>query len=159
MVKCKQLSSQGSHFSTVYSITSYFGAFVLGLCLTSVLGSYIQDMQNQLTSFLEKNTTLFMKELWTMLISAQEAEDGVPLQLIRQKEQEVSCQEDISLSPILCAKAKPCTGFIQWCCDQEAQRKVRRGVPAPFTCSHGSTATSYHHLPVVYRLSLAFPGG
>eukprot|EP00238_Polyblepharides_amylifera_P007435 CAMPEP_0196587410 /NCGR_PEP_ID=MMETSP1081-20130531/57393_1 /TAXON_ID=36882 /ORGANISM="Pyramimonas amylifera, Strain CCMP720" /LENGTH=534 /DNA_ID=CAMNT_0041909593 /DNA_START=92 /DNA_END=1696 /DNA_ORIENTATION=+ len=64
--------------------------------LIGMIYSYLEDtqidpkvMMVNLTSFLEKNASLFMKELWAMLVSAQESEDGVPMQLIRAKEEEI----------------------------------------------------------------------
>jgi len=65
--------------------------------LIGMIVSYLEDtgmhpkqMMTELLSFLEKNTSLFMKELWSLLISAQQSDDGVPLQLVRAKEEEVS---------------------------------------------------------------------
>ena len=64
--------------------------------LIGMIISYLEDtavhpkqMMHNLMSFLEKNTSLFMKELWGLLISAQQSDDGVPLQLVRAKQEEV----------------------------------------------------------------------
>jgi GAF domain-containing protein len=49
-------------------------------------------------SFLEKNTSLFMKELWALLVSAQQSDDGVPLQLVRAKQEEVRATHHLPAS-------------------------------------------------------------
>ncbi|XP_059660797.1 uncharacterized protein LOC132307136 isoform X2 [Cornus florida] len=47
-----------------------------------------KEVQIQLTGFMEKNTGKFMKELWTLLLSAQKNASGVPQQLLDAKEEE-----------------------------------------------------------------------
>ncbi|XP_039163715.1 serine/arginine repetitive matrix protein 1-like [Eucalyptus grandis] len=47
-----------------------------------------KEVQIQLTGFMEKNTGKFMKELWTLLISAQKNASGVPQQFLDAKEEE-----------------------------------------------------------------------
>lgn len=47
-----------------------------------------KQMQVFLMGFLEKNTSLFMKELWQLLLSAQSRPDGIPIQFIEEKERE-----------------------------------------------------------------------
>lgn len=48
-----------------------------------------KEVQIQLTGFMEKNTVKFMKELWTLLISAQKNASGVPQQFLDAKEEEI----------------------------------------------------------------------
>ncbi|KAK9727195.1 hypothetical protein RND81_05G264600 [Saponaria officinalis] len=45
-------------------------------------------VQIQLTGFMEKNTSKFMKELWALLLSAQNNASGVPQQFLDAKEEE-----------------------------------------------------------------------
>ncbi|KAL5991782.1 hypothetical protein ACLOJK_012693 [Asimina triloba] len=47
-----------------------------------------KQVQIQLTGFMEKNTGKFMKELWTLLLSAQKNVSGVPQQFLDAKEEE-----------------------------------------------------------------------
>uniref|UniRef100_A0A5B7AWF0 Putative Splicing factor PWI domain-containing protein isoform 2 n=1 Tax=Davidia involucrata TaxID=16924 RepID=A0A5B7AWF0_DAVIN len=47
-----------------------------------------KEVQITLTGFMEKNTGKFMKELWTLLLSAQKNASGVPQQLLDAKEEE-----------------------------------------------------------------------
>ena len=48
-----------------------------------------KETQIQLTGFMEKNTGKFMKELWTLLLSAQKNASGVPQQFLDAKEEEL----------------------------------------------------------------------
>jgi hypothetical protein len=48
-----------------------------------------KEMQINLTPVLEKNAAVFMKELWEMLLDAQEKVGGVPSILIQQKRDEI----------------------------------------------------------------------
>lgn len=48
-----------------------------------------KEVQIQLTGFMEKNTVKFMKELWTLLLSAQKNASGVPQQFLDAKEEEI----------------------------------------------------------------------
>ncbi|KAL1323871.1 hypothetical protein AAHE18_13G047800 [Arachis hypogaea] len=48
-----------------------------------------KEIQIQLTGFMEKNTGKFMKELWTLLLSAQKNASGVPQQFLDAKEEEL----------------------------------------------------------------------
>lgn len=45
-------------------------------------------VQIQLTGFMERNTGKFMKELWSLLLSAQKNVSGVPQQFLDAKEEE-----------------------------------------------------------------------
>ncbi|XP_024386347.1 uncharacterized protein [Physcomitrium patens] len=47
-----------------------------------------KHVQIQLTGFMEKNTGKFMKELWSLLISAQSNVSGIPQQFLDQKAEE-----------------------------------------------------------------------
>jgi hypothetical protein len=48
-----------------------------------------KKIQIQLTGFMEKNTVKFMKELWGLLLSAQQNASGVPQQFLDEKEAEI----------------------------------------------------------------------
>ncbi|CAI0393340.1 unnamed protein product [Linum tenue] len=60
--------------------------FIYGLLDTKAVNG--KAVQIQLTGFMEKNTGKFMKELWSLLISAQKNASGVPQQLLDAKEEE-----------------------------------------------------------------------
>ncbi|XP_020593813.1 serine/arginine repetitive matrix protein 1 [Phalaenopsis equestris] len=60
--------------------------FVYGLLDGKVVDG--KKIQIQLTGFMEKNTGKFMKELWTLLLSAQNNVSGVPQQFLDAKEEE-----------------------------------------------------------------------
>ncbi|WCJ20466.1 Serine/arginine repetitive matrix protein 1 [Euphorbia peplus] len=60
--------------------------FIYGLLDTKEVNG--KEVQIQLTGFMEKNTGKFMKELWTLLLSAQKNESGVPQQFLDAKEEE-----------------------------------------------------------------------
>lgn len=45
-----------------------------------------KEIQISLTGFMEKNTGKFMKELWTLLLSAQNNSSGVPQQFLDARE-------------------------------------------------------------------------
>ncbi|KAJ7947601.1 Serine/arginine repetitive matrix protein 1 [Quillaja saponaria] len=48
-----------------------------------------KEIQIQITGFMERNTGKFMKELWTLLLSAQKNASGVPQQFLDAKEEEL----------------------------------------------------------------------
>ena len=48
-----------------------------------------KQMQIYLMGFLEKHTTTFMRDLWTLLISAQENELGIPVVFLERKKEEI----------------------------------------------------------------------
>ncbi|KAJ8550795.1 hypothetical protein K7X08_000165 [Anisodus acutangulus] len=48
-----------------------------------------KEVQISLTGFMERNTGKFMKELWVLLLSAQNNASGVPLQFLEAKEEEM----------------------------------------------------------------------
>jgi len=48
-----------------------------------------KQIQINLTGFLEKNTSLFMKELWTLLASAQQTKGGVPQQFLDEEAERI----------------------------------------------------------------------
>lgn len=56
----------------------------------------IKSLQIQLTGFLEKDTALFCKELWKLLLSAQASPQGVPKELLEAKKLELM-QEKVNL--------------------------------------------------------------
>nr|ABW81077.1 Prp9 [Tarenaya spinosa] len=60
--------------------------FIYGLLDGKVVNG--KEIQISLTGFMEKNTTKFMKELWTLLLSAQKNASGVPQQFLDAKEAE-----------------------------------------------------------------------
>lgn len=49
----------------------------------------IKEIQLNLNGFLEKNTGKFCKELWELLVAAQDDKDGIPPQLIQMKKEEM----------------------------------------------------------------------
>eukprot|EP01029_Cantina_marsupialis_P031745 TRINITY_DN921_c0_g1_i2.p1 TRINITY_DN921_c0_g1~~TRINITY_DN921_c0_g1_i2.p1 ORF type:complete len:223 (+),score=60.30 TRINITY_DN921_c0_g1_i2:86-670(+) len=53
-----------------------------------------KDMQLELLEFLDKKTPEFMKELWSLLVSAQEQESGIPLQFVQDRMKELSKNQD-----------------------------------------------------------------
>ncbi|KAK1357223.1 Serine/arginine repetitive matrix protein 1 [Heracleum sosnowskyi] len=61
--------------------------FICGLLEGKVVNG--KEIQIQLTGFMEKNTGKFMKELWTLLLSAEKNVSGVPQQFLDAKEEEV----------------------------------------------------------------------
>lgn len=52
----------------------------------------------ELQPFLEKNTSLFMKELWALLNSASQNESGVPQQLLDAKAEELRIKRERELA-------------------------------------------------------------
>ncbi|KAI9138250.1 PWI domain-containing protein [Paraphysoderma sedebokerense] len=48
-----------------------------------------KDMQINLTGFLENNTASFVKELWNLLLSAQETVGGIPKEFLEKKKEEL----------------------------------------------------------------------
>ncbi|XP_043700832.1 serine/arginine repetitive matrix protein 1-like isoform X10 [Telopea speciosissima] len=48
-----------------------------------------KEVQIQLTGFMEKNTGKFMKELWTLLLSAQNNASGIPQQILDATDEEL----------------------------------------------------------------------
>jgi len=56
-----------------------------------------KHVQIQLTGFMEKNTGKFMKELWSLLISAQSNVSGIPQQFLDQKAEETRLKKVMSL--------------------------------------------------------------
>ncbi|PKI32715.1 hypothetical protein CRG98_046889 [Punica granatum] len=55
-----------------------------------------KEVQISLTGFMEKNTGKFMKELWTLLLSAQKNSSGVPQQFLDAKEEETRKKKEES---------------------------------------------------------------
>jgi serine/arginine repetitive matrix protein 1 len=50
-------------------------------------------MHVNLTPFLEKNTSLFMKELWTLLASANQTSSHIPQQLLEAQKAKLEAQQ------------------------------------------------------------------
>ena len=63
-------------------------------------------MQLNLQGFLEKHTTSFMKELWSLLISASANESGVPSEFIEKKKEELRLkkEEQVAHVPYTCSE-------------------------------------------------------
>ncbi|KAI8979145.1 PWI domain-containing protein [Mycotypha africana] len=51
-------------------------------------------MQINLTGFLESKTKIFIKELWNLLLSAQNSVGGIPAEFIEQKKEELRKQQE-----------------------------------------------------------------
>ncbi|CEJ90750.1 Putative Serine/arginine repetitive matrix protein 1 [[Torrubiella] hemipterigena] len=65
---------------------------VIELCFNLIEGSRFPDikaLQIQLTGFLDKDTAGFCKELWKLLLSAQDSPQGVPKELLEAKKLEL----------------------------------------------------------------------
>lgn len=52
-----------------------------------------KDMQVNLTGFLERDAPAFMTELWTLLVAAQEAPNGIPPQFLERKKAEIAAKK------------------------------------------------------------------
>lgn len=65
--------------------------FIYGLLDKKVVNG--KEIQIAITGFMEKNTVKFMKELWTLLLSAQSNSSGVPQQFLdaKNKKSQVLC--------------------------------------------------------------------
>ena len=50
-------------------------------------------IQINLTGFLEKNAADFMRELWTLLLSAQNSATGIPKEFLEKKKQEIAARK------------------------------------------------------------------
>ncbi|KAH9622624.1 hypothetical protein KSS87_019255 [Heliosperma pusillum] len=74
-------------------------------------------VQIQLTGFMEKNTGKFMKELWALLISAQNNASGVPQQFLDAKEEETKKKK---------AETDRITSEIQKRKDRETEEEKKR---------------------------------
>ena len=47
-----------------------------------------KKLQISLTGFLEEQASIFVEELWSLLLSAQNEESGIPRELIKEKQDE-----------------------------------------------------------------------
>jgi hypothetical protein len=56
---------------------------------SSMMKPDIKSIQIQLTGFLDKDTPAFCKELWKLLLSAQNSPQGVPKELLEAKKLEL----------------------------------------------------------------------
>nr|ABW81113.1 proline-rich protein [Boechera divaricarpa] len=66
--------------------------FIYGLLDGKVVNG--KEIQISLTGFMEKNTGKFMKELWTLLLSAQNNSSGVPQQFLDAREAETKKKQE-----------------------------------------------------------------
>ncbi|VVB01877.1 unnamed protein product [Arabis nemorensis] len=66
--------------------------FIYGLLDGKVVNG--KEIQISLTGFMEKNTGKFMKELWTLLLSAQTNSSGVPQQFLDAREAETKKKQE-----------------------------------------------------------------
>jgi hypothetical protein len=62
--------------------------FINGTCFFNLQEVNGKEIQISLTGFMEKNTVKFMRELWTLLLSAQNNASGVPQQFLDAKQEE-----------------------------------------------------------------------
>lgn len=53
----------------------------------------IKEIQIQLTGFLNKECPAFCKELWTLMLSAQESPRGVPKEMLEAKKLELQAEQ------------------------------------------------------------------
>jgi serine/arginine repetitive matrix protein 1 len=49
----------------------------------------IKQIQHGLTGFLDKDAPAFCKEMWNLLLSAQESSNGIPKELLEAKKAEI----------------------------------------------------------------------
>ena len=61
-----------------------------------------KQVQISLTGFMEKNTAKFMKELWSLLLSAQKNASGVPQQFLDAKQEETRKKKVNTCVVMLC---------------------------------------------------------
>ncbi|KAH7408281.1 PWI domain-containing protein [Phaeosphaeria sp. MPI-PUGE-AT-0046c] len=59
----------------------------------------IKEIQIQLTGFLNKDTPAFCKELWDLMISAQDSPVGVPRELLEAKKRELQKEQSVPNAP------------------------------------------------------------
>ena len=50
-------------------------------------------MQMHLTGFMQKNARLFMKELWELLVSAQQNPSGIPTAILEEKKEQIRLEK------------------------------------------------------------------
>lgn len=84
-----------------------------------------KQIQIQLTGFMEKNTAKFMRELWGLLLSAQQNASGVPQQFLDAKAEEI-------------IKKKVCTPL--------SLSSFNYASLHTFTSSHSAFSSSLNHL-------------
>jgi len=65
-----------------------------------------KQMQLYLTGFLEKHTSTFMKELWALLLSAQESPLGIPSEFLEKKKEEIRLKKEEQERIAIALKAK-----------------------------------------------------
>jgi len=57
-----------------------------------------KKMQMLLMNFLDKHTAFFMKELWKLLLSSQKSENGIPLEILKERQEEMKMKNEKKLS-------------------------------------------------------------
>lgn len=75
-------------------VASQAHLFIIHVALQEADGKHLQI---QLTGFMEKNTGRFMKELWSLLTSAQNNISGIPQQFLDAKAEEAKKKKVIIL--------------------------------------------------------------
>lgn len=90
-----------------------------------------RQVQIQLTGFMEKHTLVFMKELWALLLSAQQNVSGIPQQFLDEKAEEAKRKKARGASSDL-------NGPLVAACSGEAAGLCK--------CEHGNTCASVSHL-------------
>ena len=69
---------------------SPYNSHLIGPLLTGhSLQPDIKSLQIQLAGFLDKDTASFCKDLWKLLLSAQDSPQGAPKELLEAKKQEL----------------------------------------------------------------------
>ncbi|XP_031487782.1 uncharacterized protein LOC116255848 isoform X2 [Nymphaea colorata] len=106
-----------------------------------------KQIQIQLTGFMEKNTGKFMKELWSLLVSAQKNISGVPQQFLDAKEEEAKKKkaEADRISREIQQKREKENRESEW----EIKKKLGDENNDSRIINHASDASSKHLLPNV----------
>ena len=70
-------------------------------------------MHVNLTPFLEKNTTLFMKELWSLLASANQTASHIPQALLEAQKAKLDAQQKAQQASQASHVNRPCMSIMQ----------------------------------------------
>jgi serine/arginine repetitive matrix protein 1 len=89
-------------------------------CLADMQQPKIKEIQIQLTGFLNKETQAFCKELWDLMLSAQDSPMGVPRELLEAKKLELQ-QEQVR------SRGRKC---VTWLTLPKALQGSRRAAPS-----------------------------
>ncbi|XP_074556375.1 uncharacterized protein LOC141812227 [Curcuma longa] len=111
-----------------------------------------KQIQIQLTGFLEKNTGKFMKELWGLLLSAQDNASGVPQQFLDAKQEEMrkrKVESDMITQEIQKRKEREGREF-----EQEKQKRLDVEAGNSRSANAISGPSSRHSQPKDSRLQL-----